>query len=688
VAAGRATAALQACRTRREIAVKSVADHAIQHAHRNWGQDVHIRILGGMEITSSTDETLRLPTRKASLVLAALVLAPKGVPRQQLCDAFWPDRGETQARSSLRQALAAIRRVVSGEASNILIEGDGEMVRLVTRPENVDVWLFSHLTEQSDALQLANAAECYQGDILSGIGFPEALDQWFAPHRRSYRHKALLLVEQLSLLGDADLKKVEAGCQTLAERLLSIDPTAEEAHRALIRLHQHHGRVNAALRQFQLCKETLQRELGVEPESRTRALMAGPRQPAVAAEPAPPSELPSIAVLPFRNLTSDPDQDYFADGVVDDVINGLSRYRNLLYVIARNSSFTYKGRAVDVKLVGRELNVRYVLEGSVRRSGNRLRIGGQLIDATTALQIWSDRFEGEVADIFALQDRIAESVVGALVPQVREAEMNRARRAPTESIDAHLAYMRAMGFFYTWSRDGLDKALELSYRAINLDPDYAPPYGLALGCFFMRRTAGWGGEPAHELPEARRLCERVYEIGRDNFFALGAAGFSLAGLLGEHDRGAALIDESLVLNPNASATLMQSSFVRTWMGQPEVAIQQLQRAILNSPVDVLMFTMHTGMALAHFVAERDDEAYAWAEKALQRNPIAGPAIRIAAASAALLGRPMDATKYLSLLRQLDPGLRASNLADRVPLRRPQDLERLANGLRKAGLPER
>lgn len=651
------------------------------------GQDVHIRILGGMEIRSSTGETLRLPTRKASLVLAALVLAPKGLPRQQLCDAFWPDRGDAQARSSLRQALAAIRRIVSGEASNILIEGDGATVRLVARPEDVDVWFFGHLAEQSDALQLANAAECYQGDILAGIGLPEALDQRFAPYRRSYRHKALLLVERLSLLGDADLKMVEAGCQGLAERLLSTDPTAEEAHRALIRLHKQNGRVNAALRQFQLCRETLQRELGVEPESRTRELMAGPRHPAVAAEPSPPSELPSIAVLPFRNLTSEPDQDYFADGVVDDIINGLSRYRNLLYVIARNSSFTYKGRAVDVKLVGRELNVRYVLEGSVRRSGNRLRIGGQLIDATTALQIWSDRFEGDVADIFALQDRIAESVVGALVPQVREAEMNRARRAPTESIDAHLAYMRAMGSFYTWSRDGLDKALELSYRAIELDPDYAPPYGLALGCFFMRRATGWGGDPAHELPEARRLCERVYEIGRDNFFALGAAGFSLAGLLGEHDRGAALIDESLVLNPNASATLMQSSFVRTWMGQPEVAIQQLQRAMLNSPVDVLMFTMHTGMALAHFVAGRDDEAYVWAEKALQRNPIAGPAIRIAAASAALLGRPMDATKYLSLLRQLDPGLRVSSLADRVPLRRPQDLERLANGLRRAGLPE-
>jgi TolB-like protein/tetratricopeptide (TPR) repeat protein len=458
--------------------------------------------------------------------------------------------------------------------------------------------------------------------------------------------------------------------------------------------------MNAALRQFQLCKEALQRELGAQPESETCELIAGQRQVVLAAQSGRPAsatssvaamassrELPSIAVLPFENLTSAPDQDYFADGVVDDIINGLSRYRSLLFVIARNSTFTYKGRAVDVKQVGRELNVRYVLEGNVRRSGDRLRIGGQLIDATTAVQIWSDRFEGEIAEIFALQDRVAESVVGALVPQVREAEMSRARRAPTESIDSHLAYMQALGFFHAWSRDGLEKALQLCYRAIELDPDYATPYGLALSCFFLRRTIGWVADPAHELAEARRLTDRVYEIGRDNFLALGSAGFALAGLLGEHERGATLIDQSLVLNPNASATLVQSGFVRTWLGEPELAIQQLQRAIRNSPVDMLMFSMHTGMALAHFVAGRDEEAYAWAEKALQHNPIAAPATRVAAASAALLGRLPDATKYLSLLRQLDPELRVSNLGERIPLRRAQDRQRLAQGLRKAGLPE-
>ena len=676
------------------------AGRVIHLAHAEAGENaVHIRILGGMEVKSSLGEPLRLPTRKTSLLLAALVLAaPKGVRRQTLCNAFWADRGEAQARSSLRQALAAIRRAASKQDSGILIEGDVETVALAARPELVDVLLFDALIENGEPRHLAKAADCYQGDILAGIALPEPLDQWFAPDQRRYRHKALLLVERLSVLKGVDLKGVEIACQALAERLLSIDPAAEEAHRALIRLHQHHGRMNAALRQFQLCKEALQRDLGAEPEARTHELMASQRPFVAAADSrrpnggastatpvASPRGLPSIAVLPFRNLTAQSDQDYFVDGVVDDIINGLSRYRSLLFVIARNSSFTYKGRAVDVRQVGRELGVRYVLEGSVRRSGKRLRIGGQLIDATTAVQIWSDRFEGQIADIFVLQDQIAGSVVGARVPQVREAEMNRARRTPTESVDSHLAYMQAMGFFHTWSRDGLDKALQLSYRAIELDPNYATPYGLALTCRALRRMMGWVADP--EIAEVRRLCDRVYEIGRGNFLALGSAGFAMASLLGEHERGAALLDESLVLNPDASPTLVQSGFVRSWLGEPELAIHQLQRAIRNSPVDVLMFSMHTGMALAHFVAGRDEEAYAWSEKALQRNPIAAPAIRVAAASAALLGRLPDATKYLSLLRQLDPALRVSNLGERIPLRRAQDRQRLGQGLRKAGLPE-
>ena len=397
-------------------------------------------------------------------------------------------------------------------------------------------------------------------------------------------------------------------------------------------------------------------------------------------------DMPSIAVLPFQNMSADPDQDYFADGMVEDIITGLSRYRNI-FVIARNSTFTYKGRAVDVKQVGRELGVRYVLEGSVRRAGSRVRITGQLIDAATAVHIWAERFEGEIEDIFDLQDRVAASVVGAIVPQLRQAEVDRAKRKPTESLDAHISYMRGIASFQRWGREAIDEALRLAHRAIELDPNYSTPYGLAVSCYVVRKANGWMADREQEIAETARLTARAAEVGRDDAFALSSSGFAIANILGDLDAGAALIDRALALTPNYSLALVQSGYVRVWLGEPDLAIEQLQQAMRLSPVDSLMFMMQTAMAFAHFIAGRYDEAYAWAEKALQRNPFVSPATRIAAASAALLGRSGEAAKYLALLRQLDPGLVVSNLKERVNLRRPDDLSRLAEGLRKAGLPE-
>ena len=346
---------------------------------------------------------------------------------------------------------------------------------------------------------------------------------------------------------------------------------------------------------------------------------AGSRAAASAPGTVSAPDMPSIAVLPFQNMSADPDQDYFADGMVEDIITGLSRYRNI-FVIARNSTFTYKDRAVDVKQVGRELGVRYVLEGSVRRAGSRVRITGQLIDAATAVHIWAERFEGEIEDIFDLQDRVAASVVGAIVPQLRQAEVDRAKRKPTESLDAHISYMRGIASFQRWGREAIDEALRLALRAIELDPNYSTPYGLAVSCYVVRKANGWMADPGQEIAETARLTARAAEVGRDDAFALSSSGFAIANILGDLDAGAALIDRALALTPNYSLALVQSGYVRVWLGEPDLAIEQLQQAMRLSPVDSLMFMMQTAMAFAHFIAGRYDEAYAWAEKALQRNP--------------------------------------------------------------------
>ena len=265
----------------------------------------------------------------------------------------------------------------------------------------------------------------------------------------------------------------------------------------------------------------------------------GARRTDETSAPAPAlPDKPSIAVLPFQNLSGDPEQEYFADGVVEDIITALSRIR-WLFVIARNSSFTYKGRAVDVKQVGRELGVRYVLEGSVRKAANRVRITGQLIDATTGAHLWADRFDGSLDDIFELQDQVAASVVGAIAPKLERAEIERAKRKPTESLDAYDYYLRGMAHLHQGAREAIDEALRLFHKAIELDPDFASAYAMAAWCYFWRKVNGWMTDRAQEIAEGTRLARRAVELGRDDAVALTRGGHALAHLAGDLDGGIA-----------------------------------------------------------------------------------------------------------------------------------------------------
>ena len=232
------------------------------------------------------------------------------------------------------------------------------------------------------------------------------------------------------------------------------------------------------------------------------------------AQPALPDR-PSIAVLPFQNMSGDPEQDYFCDGMVEDIITGLSRIK-WLFVIARNSSFTYKGRSVDVRQVGRDLGVRYVLEGSVRKAGARVRITGQLVNALTGAHVWADRFDGELADIFDLQDQVTSRVVGAIAPKLEQAEIERAKRKPTESLDAYDYFLRGMAAFYQFTRPGNEEALALFSRAIELDPDFAAAYGMAARCYMQRKGFGWVADRDREIAETARMARRAADLGRDD----------------------------------------------------------------------------------------------------------------------------------------------------------------------------
>jgi TolB-like protein/class 3 adenylate cyclase len=395
---------------------------------------------------------------------------------------------------------------------------------------------------------------------------------------------------------------------------------------------------------------------------------------------------PSIAVLPFANMSGDAEQEYFADGMVEDIITGLSRM-TWLFVIARNSSFTYKGKAVDIKQVGRELGVRYVLEGSVRKAGNRVRITGQLIDASNGAHLWANRFDGDLEDIFDLQDEVTTSVIGAIAPKLEQAEIERAKRKPTEKLAAYDYFLRGMANIYQGTKEANLAALQNFQRAVEIDSDFATAYGMCAYCYVWRKANGWTVNRAQETAETEQLARKAARLGADDAVALCQAGFALAFVVGALDDGAALIDRALVLNPNLATAWRFNGYARVFLGEPELAIEHLNRAMRLSPLDPLIFIVQNGIVLAHFFAGRYDEALSWAQKTLRQNPNYAAAIIMAAVSAALAGRDDEMRKAVGRLYEIDPKSGIANFSNVWPLRRAEDLAAFEKGLRLTGLPE-
>jgi adenylate cyclase len=395
---------------------------------------------------------------------------------------------------------------------------------------------------------------------------------------------------------------------------------------------------------------------------------------------------PSIAVLPFQNMSGDSEQDYFADGIVEEIITALSRFRQL-FVIARNSSFTYKGRAADIKEVGRELGVRYVLEGSVRRAANRVRITAQLIDAKTGGHLWAHRFDGTPEDIFDLQDQVTASVVGAIVPKLEEVEFNRIKFKPTESLDAYDYYLRAMMYFNQWTNESIDEALKLLNRAIELDPEFASAHGLAAWCYTRRRQSHWMKDYPHEMAELERHARRAIALANGDAVALSSGGWALVHVAGCVEEGAAAINRALTLNPNMTNAWHVSGWTNIYIGDPDKAIEHFAHAMRLNPLDPIFQRMQIGTIAAHFLAGRYEQSSLFAQAALQQHPNYLPLLRVAAASYALAGKMTEVKKAVARICQLDPASPLSRAVDFAPFRRPEDISRYRDALQKAGLPE-
>jgi len=420
---------------------------------------------------------------------------------------------------------------------------------------------------------------------------------------------------------------------------------------------------------------------------RAYQIVLGGTRRAEAEDPAPLLALPdkpSIAVLPFKNLSGDPEQEYFVDGMVEEIITALSRIR-WLFVIARNSSFTYKGQSVDVKQVGRELGVRYVLEGSVRKGGGRVRITGQLIDAVTGTHLWADRFDGSLEDVFELQDKVAISVAGVIEPTLRQSEIERARRKRPDSLDAYDLYLRALPCAVAAMPEDADKALPLLGKAIELEPDFAAAHAMIAWCHEQRYLRG--GMQEETKNAALRHARQAIAAGGDDAVALATAGFVIA--VAGHDFETALtaFDRSFALSSSSALALSFSSIVRAWKGDDAIAVEQANRARRLSPFDPLIWMPYIGLAYAHFAAGRFEEAVAAASLATQSNPRFSVPHILHAAALGSLDRSEDAKIVVQRLLELQPGITVATAILSARYVNPENIAALENALRRAGLPE-
>jgi TolB-like protein len=387
---------------------------------------------------------------------------------------------------------------------------------------------------------------------------------------------------------------------------------------------------------------------------------------------------PSIAVLPFQNMSGDPEQEYFADGMVEEIITALSRIR-WLFVIARNSSFTYKGRAVDVKQVGRELGVRYVLEGSIRKGGSRLRIAGQLIDAINGAHLWADHFDGLLEDVFELQDNVATSVAGVIEPAVQAAEIRRSIQRPTADVTTYDLYLRARAEAMSWEESRVLRALDLLGQVLRRDPYYASALALSAGCHQNLHLGGWSEDKERARQQSVDLARRALRVAGDDPYVLAEAAFVIGYFEHDINPAIALIDRSVELNPSFAIGWLRSGWLRLWAGQVDLGIEHFAKSLRLNPLRPAPPSF--GIAVGHFFAGHLERAAAMLRLSLQENPTWPPCYRFLASCCAHLGRLDEAHAIVKRLRDITPLVIASAEHWRIPEQREFFLEglRLAAG---------
>ncbi len=660
--------------------------------------NLELDLFGGFELRHADGPRLALSSKKAKALLAYLALSPElSVSRDKIATLLWSDRGDEQARTSLRQTLSVLRRAFPDPESRI-VRSSADGLSVDPGVLKVDVTTFEACIAQGSRADLEWAVEIYKGQFMDGFEIrAEPFEEWLRSERMRLSELAAKATE--SLLETYRDEGNSESALSMAKRLLRLDPLREDIHRAAMNLLRNEKRWSDALKQYEQCHAVLRAELGIAPQEETQALYqeilrqrgAVERHREhrriekrdVGNEPWPDLQQdegkPSIMVLPFENLSDDPKQNYFTDGITEDIITELSRFPDL-FVIARNSSFTYKNRGVTVQEVHKDLGVQYVIKGSVRKSGNRVRVTAQLVEAESGKHVWADRYDRELIDVFDLQDELTRGIVAVLPGRVESFESRKIARTPPEDMAAYELLLAGKIHHHLFTKEDNRKALELLDRAIALDPNYAAAWawkacvlGQALGRGFqpdpkaLFEGAVAAVEKALSLDENEVECHRILcEISMET---------------GQLSKAELHNERALSLNPNDPRLLAQRGELLTWLGDAGEGENRIRMAMRLDPYSAPVWAHLLGRALMQ------QGNYAEAIEAYLKSsyPRFGYHADMAGCYAKL-GKKDEAAKQAALAIKLKPDFSVSDYVAKLAYKNEQDRERHRDVLQEGPLP--
>ena len=631
-----------------------------------------LTLLGGWGLRTADGRELALSTRKDRLLLAHLAFhAARPLARDRLAGLLWGDRGETQARDSLRQSLAAIRQAFR-QVDLDPVGSDRDSVSFDPHGIEIDAVRFEQLA--SEATTRAQAAALYRGALLEGIdGVTPEFEAWLGPERERLASIAVRLLEQI-----AQSREPSEAATCLARQLLARDPLCEPVYRALMRLHVVSGERAAALQLYAACRDSLKRELNVAPDLQTETLYRDiltdrPAQSSAREPVKPGAERPSIAVLPFSNLSGDAELDHLCEGLAEDIITGLGRFHPL-FVIDRYSSSMIAKQETDIAEIGKRLGVAHLVQGSLQRQGDRLRVTVRLLDAMARAQVWGEAYDHPLSDLVNIPDKITSALVSTLHARLESALIEQSRRKP--KMAAYDCVLRGIKYLRGYAPGDNERAIELFQQAVDLDPDYA--LARAYRAFADVVRHGYSDAPDEILDRALALATTAVELDEDDgrcHFLLGV----IQRYRGNVRSAERHYQRALALNPNDANVVVASGGLLAYRGHFEEAIDRIREAMRLNPYHPEWYWVNLGSVL--YQAGK----YADAAEAFGRVTSPGYWVHCRVAGCyAELDRMSEAKEAAANALRLRPDFSVANL--RLRECQPAVAERIRDGLRKAGLP--